>query len=180
MLLPPKDTGKQQTTTIPPRSPKVALITQSIDLKEKKPTTSANIKKIPFKWENSGSRAATNKQKHQALVSQRYRNQAKENLNLIANVDAYSYKASKLLYLMIQQRAQLLVLNGFKELVLAKQTDRTMEVLGRHPQVIFAYAFKARYLLTTSLTTNINFQYIQIHRTVCQILWQLPCFNNME
>ncbi|CAG7979528.1 unnamed protein product [Penicillium salamii] len=134
LLLPPEDARKQQTTAVPPGSPEVALVTRSVDLEEEKPATSANVKRIPFKWENSGSRAAANKRKHQALASQRRRNRAKENLNLMADVDAYSREAGKLSYLVMQQRAQLLVLNGFKELVLAKQTDRAMEVLGRHPQ----------------------------------------------
>ena len=75
----------------------------------------------------------------------------------MADVDAYSREADKLSYLVMQQRAQLLVLNGFKELVLAKQTDRAMKVLGRHPQVVSAYVFKARGLLTTFLATNAIF-----------------------
>ncbi|CAG8155261.1 unnamed protein product [Penicillium salamii] len=52
----------------------------------------------------------------------------------MADIDAYSREAGKLSYLVMQQRPQLLVLNGFKELVLAKQTDQAMEVLGRNPQ----------------------------------------------
>lgn len=132
-------------------------MTRSVDLEEEKPATSASVKGIPFRWENSGSRAAANKRKHQALASQRRRNRAKENLSLMADVDAYSREAGKLSYLVMQQRAQLLVLNGFKELVLAKQTDLAMEVLGRHPQVVSAYVFKARCLLTTSLATNVSF-----------------------
>lgn len=155
-------------------------MTRSVDLEEEKPATSASVKGIPFRWENSGSRAAANNRKNQALASQRRRNRAKENLRLMADVDAYSREAGKLSYLVMQQRAQLLVLNGFKELVLAKQTDRAMEVLGRHPQVVSAYVFKTRGLLTTSLATNVSFGYVRIHRTVCQILWQLPCFNSVE
>ncbi|CAG8293311.1 unnamed protein product [Penicillium olsonii] len=134
LLLPPEDAGRQQTTAAPPQSTEEAIVTRSIDLEEKKPATSANVKRIPFRWENSGSRAAANKRKHQALASQRRRNRAKENLSLMSDVDAYSREAGKLSCLVMQQRAQMLVLNGFKELVLAKQTDRAMEFLGRHPQ----------------------------------------------
>ena len=56
----------------------------------------------------------------------------------MADVDVYSREVGKLSYLVMQQRAELLVLNGFKELVLTKQTDRAMEVLGRHLQVVSA------------------------------------------
>lgn len=75
----------------------------------------------------------------------------------MSDVDAYSREAGKLSYLVMQQRAQMLVLNGFKELVLAKQTDRAMEFLGRHPQVVSAYVFKTTALLTTFLATNVSF-----------------------
>lgn len=115
-----------------------AIVTRSINLEKKKPATSANMKRIPFRWENSGSRTTTNKRKHQALASQRRRNRAKENLSLISDINTYSREAGKLSYLVMQQRAQILVLNRFKELVLAKQTDRTIEFLGRHPQVVSA------------------------------------------
>jgi hypothetical protein len=157
LLLPPEEVGKQQTTAASPESTEGAIVTRTVDLKEEKPGTSANVKRIPFKWDNSGSSAAANKRKHQALASQRRRSRAKENQSLMADVDAYSREAGKLSYLVMQQRAQLLVLNGFKELVLAKQTDCAMEVLGRHPQVVSTYVFKARGLLTTSLATNVSF-----------------------
>jgi hypothetical protein len=142
---------------LPPESTEVAIVTRSVDLEEEKPAASADVKRIPFKWDNSGSRAAANKRKHQALASQRRRNRAKGNHSLMADADANSREAAKLSYLVMQQRGQLLVLNEFKELVLAKQRDRAMDVLGRYPQVVPAYIFKARGLLTTSLATNVSF-----------------------
>ncbi|CAG7934986.1 unnamed protein product [Penicillium salamii] len=167
LLLSPEDAGKQQTTAVPPGTTEVAIVSRSVDLEEEKPATSANVKRIPFKWENSGSRAAANKRKHQAVASQRRRNRAKENLNLMADVDAYSREAGKLSYLVMQKRAQLLVLNGFKELVLAKQTDRPMQVLGRHPQPP----------MLASNTYGFIAQFVRYCGSLASITWSDPCMD---
>lgn len=75
----------------------------------------------------------------------------------MADVDSYAREIGKLSYLVMQQRVQLLTLNGFKELVLAKQTERAMAVLGCRPQVISAYVPKVRGLLTTSIANTVSF-----------------------
>lgn len=80
----------------------------------------------------------------------------------------------------MQQRNQLIILNEFKELVLARQIDSAIAVLGRRPQVISVYAFEAQALLITSIATTGSFRYIQTHTTVSLLLQQLPCFNALD
>jgi hypothetical protein len=81
---------------VPPKTTEAAITTRSADSKEEQPTPSANAKRIPFEWDNSGSKTAANKRKNQALASQRRRNQIKKNKSLIADVDTYSSEVSKL------------------------------------------------------------------------------------
>ena len=75
----------------------------------------------------------------------------------MVDVDAYSSEVGKLSDLVLQQRAQLLILNEFKELVLAKQTERALAVLDGRPQVLCTYVPQLRGLLTTSIATTVSF-----------------------
>jgi hypothetical protein len=66
----------------------VAIVTWSADPEEEKSASFANVKRIYFECDNSGSSAAANKWENPALASQEYRNRAKENQSLMADVDA--------------------------------------------------------------------------------------------
>jgi hypothetical protein len=73
---------------VPPEFTEVAIVTWSADPEEEKSASFANVMRISFEWHNWGSSAAANKQEKQALASQEYRNRAKENQSLMADVDA--------------------------------------------------------------------------------------------
>lgn len=130
---------------MPAKSTEAAIATRSAYGEEKKLTPSGNSKRFPFERDNSGSKAAANKRRNQTLASQRHRNQIKQNKSLMADVDAYSSEVDKLSDLVLQQRAQLLILNEFKELVLAKETELALAVLDGRPQVVSTYVTSSEF-----------------------------------
>jgi hypothetical protein len=155
--LPPEAAGQQELTAVRPEPTEAATAIRNAGHEEEKPAPSANAKKIPFEWDNSGSTAAASRRKNQARASQRRRSRIKQNKSLMADLDAYSSELGKLSDLVLQQRAQLIILNEFKELVLAKQTERALAVLGGRPQVLSTYVPQLRVLLTTSTATTVSF-----------------------
>ncbi|KAJ5771448.1 uncharacterized protein N7511_003499 [Penicillium nucicola] len=137
LLLPPESATQQQLNVVSPGSTEEAIVTRSTDPEEVNTSPSANVadvKRIPCQWDFSGSTAAARKRKYQARASQRHRDQIKQKQSLMADVAAYSGEVDKLSYLVSQQRAQLHMLNNFKEFVWAKDTDRALAFLGHHPQ----------------------------------------------
>ncbi|OGE46377.1 hypothetical protein PENARI_c311G06451, partial [Penicillium arizonense] len=168
LLLPPEAAGQQGLTAVRPEPADASTTIRNADPEEEKPAPSANAKKIPFEWDNSGSKAAASRRKDQARASQRRRNRIKQNKSLMADVDAYSSEVGKLSDLVLQQRAQLLILNEFKELVLAKQTERALAVLGGRPQPL---------LLVSNTYRSIKHFVRYCGNYVVSVPWNDPCMD---
>ncbi|KAJ5481382.1 hypothetical protein N7475_000194 [Penicillium sp. IBT 31633x] len=86
----------------------------------------------------------------------------------MADVDAYSSEVDKLSDLVLQQRAQLLILNEFKELVLAKETELALAVLDGRPQVVSTY-------VTSSESIKQFVRYCGSY--LVSIPWNDPCMD---
>ncbi|KAJ5742677.1 uncharacterized protein N7511_011248 [Penicillium nucicola] len=174
LLLPPESATQQQLNVVSPGSTEEAIVTRSTDPEEVNTSPSANVadaKRIPCQWDFSGSTAAARKRKYQAQASQRHRDQIKQKQSLMANVAAYSGEVDKLSYLVSQQRAQLHMLNNFKELVWAKDTDRALAFLGRHPQVLPIYVLELQHRLIPSIAAPVRFSYL------ASMPWSNPCMD---